>query len=235
MSDGMFDDELSVPAEITAEIPVPLNPRSETDTTNEKLAEAYNDLLEVVREIVELGSADNADEIKQLSEELRALSRRIIDSPDHVMEQSSAGVVFSHPVGYGEEDGLISQQESFIGKIGATPTKDSTNYRWSYTWTEVAKTTTGHAGWATKSGGRSGTAGGSDAAYNTMEDMNGATGTFGNGATSTNLVTADYSFEVQPAPANLLVRMWPVTFTVGTTEYTEYWFSYANGVDGSCL
>lgn len=233
MSD--FGDELSVPDELTVELPVPINSRNHQDTTNEKLAEQFNELLEVVKGLAERDEDDNSEEIKQLAERVNRLSGRKIESPDHVMDQSSAGVVFRHPRGFRETESILpSQQESFIGQIGATPTKDGSNFRWSYTWTEMAKTSTGHGGWEAKEEGRTGTAGDADGAFNTMEDMNGASGTFGNGATSANLDTGDYTFTVQPAPSGLLVRIWPMTFFVDSTETTEYWFSYANGVDGSC-
>ena len=230
-----FDAELAGPSGSIPDVPLPINPNSEEDTTPKKLAEAINDLRETIEQIVNNPGDDNRAELSSLSEAIKEVAERTIGSPDHETRIVPGGFEFNHAEDFGEEELAAQQQESFIGKIGATPTKDGSNYRWSYTWTEQAKTSTGHAGWATKSGGRSGTAGGSDAAYNTMEDMNGATGTFGNGATSANLSTAEYLFTVEPAPPNLLVRMWPVVFVVGSTESTEYWFSYANGVDGSCI
>lgn len=100
-------------------------------------------------------------------------------------------------------------------------TKDGSNFRWTYTWSEAEKTATGFSGWAAKSGGLTGSA------YNTVEYANGASGAFGNGVNSTNLTG---TFELKPVPTSQPVFVRPVA--VGST--TEYWFSYENGVDGAC-
>jgi len=100
---------------------------------------------------------------------------------------------------------------------------DGTN-RWSYSFTEVYKTTAGYGGWATLSGGRTGTA------RNTIEDGNTGSGTLGNGVAVSNLDTDDYTFTLQPAPDDVIVRVREVDHGGST----EYWFQYENGVDGSC-
>ena len=102
---------------------------------------------------------------------------------------------------------------TFVAKITSS-SKDGSNFRWEYSWTEQEKTALGYDGWSDKTGGLSGVKDTTTAAYNTIEDMNGATGTFGNGATSTNLDTADYTFAVQPAPADALVVMYILKFIV---------------------
>lgn len=96
-------------------------------------------------------------------------------------------------------------------------------YRWDYTFEEVEKTSTGYGGWAEKSGGITGTA------YNMTEVPNSSSGVQGNGITYP-LSDDAAGFTMKPAPTGIIVRVWPVT--VGST--TEYWFSYENGVDGSC-
>jgi len=100
---------------------------------------------------------------------------------------------------------------------------DGTN-RWSYSFTEVYKAIAGYGGWATKSGGRSGTA------RNSIEDGNSGSGTLGNGVAVSSLDTDDYTFTLQPAPDDVIV--WVREVDQGGT--TEYWFRYENGVDGSC-
>jgi len=100
---------------------------------------------------------------------------------------------------------------------------DGTN-RWSYSFVEVYKATAGYGGWASLSGGRSGTA------RNTIEDGNSGSGTLGNGVAVSNLDTDDYTFTLQPVPGDVIV--WVREVNQGGT--TEYWFQYENGVDGSC-
>jgi len=100
---------------------------------------------------------------------------------------------------------------------------DGTN-RWSYSFVEVYKATAGYGGWATKSGGKSGTA------RNTIEDGNSASGTLGNGVAVSSLDTDDYTFTLQPVPDDRVV--WIEEVDQGGTA--EYWFQYENGVDGSC-
>ena len=100
---------------------------------------------------------------------------------------------------------------------------DGTN-RWSYSFVEVYKATAGYGGWATKSGGKSGTA------LNTIEDGNSGSGTLGNGVAVSSLDTGDYTFTLQPVPDDVIV--WVREVDQGGT--TEYWFQYENGIDGSC-
>ena len=97
--------------------------------------------------------------------------------------------------------------------------------KWSYTFAEIEKTSAGYGGWAALTGGRTGTM------RNTIEDINAAAGVQGNGVTAANLDTADYTFTIQPLPNS--VPVW-VREVVVTDNTVEYWFSYANGVDGSC-
>ena len=100
--------------------------------------------------------------------------------------------------------------------------------KWSYTFTEVQKATLGYGGWATKANGHAGVA------YNSIEDMNDGAGVQGNGVDVDNLDTAEFTFAIQPAPADVIVRMYRVLLTVLDNETPEHWFQYENGVDGEC-
>ena len=102
--------------------------------------------------------------------------------------------------------------------------------RWNYSWSEVEKTAAGYDGWLTLAGGRTGAYNG----YNSIEEDNTGADTEGNGVNVSNLDTEDYTFTIQPAALSAVVRMHTVGFLVGSAQYTEYWFSYENGVDGSC-
>ena len=113
----------------------------------------------------------------------------------------------------------------FPARIGAA-TADG--YRWTYAFVEVAKTVAGYGGWTTLTGGRTGTA------YNTIEDMNSASGVQGNGVDRAHLDTAAYTFAIQPCPEGNVVWMRTIRFKVGEEAKVEYWFSYENGVDGEC-
>ena len=105
---------------------------------------------------------------------------------------------------------------------------DGTN-RFKYAWSEVYKSSAGYGGWATLPGGRSGTTT-TNPARNTIEDVNGASGTLGNGVAVANLDTDDYTFTLSAAPSGTIVRM----REVAQGSNTEYWFQYENGVDGGC-
>jgi len=114
---------------------------------------------------------------------------------------------------------------SFWAKIGASPSKESGKYRWAYAWVEVEHTSAGYGGWATKSGGLSGTTS-VDPARNVIENMSAdETSMQGNGV-NTGGTDFPSTFDVMPAPSGAIVRMWVVG--------GEYWFQYANGVDGTC-
>lgn len=120
---------------------------------------------------------------------------------------------------------LESQPVTFWGKITAS-SADGTN-RWSYTFSEVEKTAAGYAGWAVRDGGWSGTA------RNTLENMNSGTGVQGNGV---DVDGADWpaDFDIEACPTNAIVRIHRETFMASETATEEFWFQYANGVDGTC-
>lgn len=106
-------------------------------------------------------------------------------------------------------------------------TSDGDN-QWTYSWKQVEKTSTGYGEWSAISPSVTG----SDNAYNTLEDMNAATGTQGNGVDADSLDTDDFTFTIQPCPTGAIVRLHEVTVS-GETD-PEFWFVYANGVDGEC-
>jgi len=140
--------------------------------------------------------------------------------------------------GGGELEVLIDVGDTggFWARIDGCAAADSPpKNRWKYAWSEVAKSSAGYDGWTAPGGGRSGTTT-ANPAYNTIEDMNtGASGhTEGNGVDPDHLDTDDYTFTMQPCTTGNIVRMREVQFAVEDEEQVEYWFSYANGVDGEC-
>jgi len=101
-------------------------------------------------------------------------------------------------------------------------TRDGSNWRWTYNFTEVVKTAAGFGGWTDRSGGRTGTG----TLRNLIEDQNLTSGQLGNGVTVANLGT----LTPQPIPTGTRIEVWAEV--VGSA--TEYWCQYENGVDGSC-
>lgn len=118
----------------------------------------------------------------------------------------------------------VGTAPEFWGVLG-TATSDG-DYKWTYPFDQVRKATAGYGGWATFTGAVSGTA------RNSLEDMNSDSGVQGNGVNLTNLDTTAYTFTIQPAPAGAIVRVHAICVEGSST--IEYWFEYANGVDGSC-
>ena len=106
-------------------------------------------------------------------------------------------------------------------------TSDGDN-QWTYSWEQVEKTSTGYGEWTAVSPSVTG----ADNAFNTLEDMNAATGTQGNGVDADHLDTDEFTFTIQPCPTGAIVRLHEVDVS-GETD-SEYWFVYANGVDGEC-
>lgn len=123
---------------------------------------------------------------------------------------------------------------TFWAKIGSSAEADSPAInRWLYAFTEQTRTAAGYGGWSTKANGTTGTTS-SNPARNFVEDMNDGLTVEGNGVDLDNLDTADYTFTIQACPSGVVVLMHEVKFNIGETSYTEYWFSYENGVDGTC-
>ena len=120
----------------------------------------------------------------------------------------------------------------FWGEITGNAS-DGTN-RWKYAFSEVYKSSAGYGGWATLTGGRSGTTS-TGPARNSIEDMNtgAAAHIEGNGVDPANLDpagTGSDTFAIMPCTSGNIVWMREVD-RAGTIEY---WFSYENGVDGDC-
>lgn len=111
-------------------------------------------------------------------------------------------------------------------------TQDSTKKRWKYSWAEVYKATAGFEGWQTLTGGLAG-GGANDPfgyAYNTIEDPNAATGTYGNGVSSTNL---SGSMALIRVANGIILRGWIVYPADNSTP--EVWFAFENGINGGCV
>ena len=104
------------------------------------------------------------------------------------------------------------------------------NNQWTYSWSRDCKTTAGYGGWDSVTPEVSG----ADNAYNTIEDINtgGAAHIEGNGVDPANIDTDDFTFAMMPCTTGNIVWLRPIFET--DTNTAEYWFSYENGVDGSC-
>ena len=116
------------------------------------------------------------------------------------------------------------KSDGFWASITGNAT-DGTN-RWKYAFSEVYKSSAGYGGWATLSGGRSGTTS-TNSARNTIEDMNTGADSHveGNGVDPANLDpagTGSDTFSMMPCTSGNVV--WIREVDRGGT--TEYWFSY---------
>lgn len=115
-------------------------------------------------------------------------------------------------------------------------TKDGSNFRWKYSATEVEVSNYGFGNWATAATtpitlptAPSSSTAGWDYLYNLIEDANGATGTFGNGVSSTNLTG---TLAVQPIPTGTVVKAWIKWPDAADRPFMVC--EYPNGVDGGC-
>lgn len=121
----------------------------------------------------------------------------------------------------------IQLPEQGFWALLTSSSQDGSNKRWKYAWSEAYKTSAGYgSGWSTLPNGRTGTTS-TNTAYNSIENINGASGAYGNGVTSTNLTG---TIDIKAIPNNTPIFLRPVR--TGTT--LEYWFSISNGVDGGC-
>ena len=143
---------------------------------------------------------------------------------------------FSGQIAYVDSDGIHLRRglKPSRKKIGfwaqiTGSSADGTN-RWKYSWKRLAdvKASAGYGGWQDADPSETGNLN----ARNTLEDMNAATGTQGNGVDVANLDTDEYTFTIQACPSGAKVWMREVDVE-GETD-TEFWFLYANGVDGEC-
>ena len=118
----------------------------------------------------------------------------------------------------------VAAQE-FWARIDSS-TATATANQWTYAFTEVTKTVAGYREWITKPGGITG-----NTSYNSIEDINSATGVQGNGVDLDELAAVSASMELRPCPADTIVRMYGIILASGVIEH---WFSYENGVGGIC-
>jgi hypothetical protein len=124
--------------------------------------------------------------------------------------------------------GFIPTSSRRFTSLIQSASRDGSNWRWIYTYAEAEKTSPGYGGWTVLAGGRTGTA------YNRTEEINGASGAMGNGVNVDNL--ADTGLELQPCPVGLPVEIELRTVPGAEDDpaVSEGWFSYENGVDGTC-
>jgi hypothetical protein len=80
------------------------------------------------------------------------------------------------------------------------------------------------------SGGHSGHSSSWGYAYNMVENINGASGSYGNGVSSTNLTG---TLDIKPIPNNVVLRAW-IVYPLSSGALPELWVSYENGIDGGC-
>lgn len=145
-----------------------------------------------------------------------------IGSGGHALNTDGSVIVSVSPLSYADDGKpitiLLGTGGSDVPFLITTAIPDGTNKRWVYGAKKAEKTAAGYGGWVYST-----TDTAAYALYNSAEDMNGATGLFGNGINSANLTG---SFAVQPIPTGRLV--W------ATLYESEWWFDSANGVDGGC-
>jgi hypothetical protein len=130
----------------------------------------------------------------------------------HLQEPVAAIRQLAEAAGFGPAEGDLYPGYRFTAQT-ISHTQDGSNKRWLYKFEEMEKVNAGYGGWGVKADGLAGTA------YNRVEDNNGASGSYGNGVSSTNLT-------------GLLVEI-AVVPLVGSDD-VEFWFSYVNGIDGAC-
>ena len=159
-------------------------------------------------------------------EDVSELQSRLVGAAEILWKESGTGTKWALV-----RLGGAVPANGFWAKIGEKAA-DGDN-KWKYPWAEQEKTVAGYGGWTDLSGGRSGTTE-ADPARNTVEDMNTGVGADrqGNGVILEHLDTAEYTFTIQPCPDGVVIWMREVPGPDGTTEY---WFQYANGVDGTCV
>jgi hypothetical protein len=159
-------------------------------------------------------------QFKQLVADVAMLKRwraglRVRGAQYFANPESGAVVVVG---GGGSGDGGGNRGPTYFRITAAS--QDGTNKRWAYSATQVYKSGTAYNNWS--DGPLTTTT-----LYNTLEDQNGATGTWGNGVASTNLTG---TLAIKAIPTGTRVMAWPIH--VGSV--TEYWTQYASGIDGGC-
>ena len=182
---------------------------------------------------VEEDTEDPADDTRYLE-----LFARVEENERKDRERVDALALYSQD----ESDGVLLDPEALDTPppmfIITSSTQDSTNYRWVYQAYRLKKGAAGYDGWdnlATES----------YTLYNTLEDMNGASGLLGTGVDTSSLDTADWTFELQPCPVGAIVEgvLIPVSLTQAELDALptdenppdpEWWFEYSGSPDGEC-
>lgn len=127
-----------------------------------------------------------------------------------------------------EPELLVPGVESFWAEITGSAEADApAQNRWTYSWKEKVKSSSGYGGWTDRSPSRTGT----NDAYNAAENMNDGADEEGNGVDVSHLVDAGvFDFAIVAVPDASIVLLTPVQ--VGSSF--EYWFTHENGIDGTC-
>lgn len=162
---------------------------------------------------VQPGERPSAKDWNDLVEAVEALSRMSGSAPVRVSMYDGVPSVSLD---------LTPEASQFFARI-ASATPVSGVKQWTYAFVEVEKTDAGYGEWTDKSGGLTGTL------MNLIEDQNGASGLYGNGVNSSNLIG---TFDIQPIPDDTRVLVTKVTDLEDGS--TEYWTQYENGIDGAC-
>lgn len=159
-----------------------------------------------------------------------------VDTDDHTLYRMRPGVVPA--VFEGTDSSGVPRYVMLSGIFPARVSSPSgSDNQWTYTITEIYKSSTGYDGWSDLSGGRTGTA------YNFAEDQNAATGVQGNGVDQDNLDAVndsgggtDGTHALQPIPAGTRVLCIELPIWSGSAVTAkEYWIiQVPNGVDGAC-
>jgi hypothetical protein len=132
----------------------------------------------------------------------------------------------THPQDFAHNEAGGGGQQSGKGWFSAQITGHTSigSNRWSYTFVQV-RTIAAGLEWSSVQDGITGTA------YNTIEHMNTGAGVEGNGVSTTDLATTAPGFEIMPCTIGNIVFVFLCPDGLGGNAY---WFSYANGVSGSC-
>lgn len=161
----------------------------------------------------------NTDDLIAVLEALRDSSVRTVSGDGVLQTGSHVSVSWPTPIEAGFAVFVTGSTATGITDVNGNPVQ------WTYTFAEAYKATGGYGGWATLTGGRTGTA------YNYLEEANTATQTrYGNGVAHDGDYLETYAMQpFQPLYPVKVTKVWPAD---GTAE--EYWLNYPNGEDGTC-
>jgi hypothetical protein len=132
----------------------------------------------------------------------------------------------THPQDFAHNEAGGGGQQSSKGWFAAQITGHTVigPHQWKYTFAQVHTLAFG-LDWGIMSGGITGDA------YNTIEWMNTGAGVEGNGVNSASLQADAPGFTIMPCTINNVVFIFLCPDGSGNNAY---WFSYENGVNGSC-